>query len=126
GISLLLVPGYALGGRLGAMFEMNLFGALLALGMYVLAHNLGATLYGAVSSWALFAFASPVVVYSSQIYPEIVGGLCSVFAVIAFAKVIQTRRHLFLTLAGSSLALLPWLSIRYWIVLSSLGAGILL
>lgn len=116
GISALLVPGYAAAGRLGAMVELNIVGALLALGLYVLAISIGASQRAAIVAWSLFAFTSPLVVYSSQIYPEVVGGASSVWAVITFARFVRTHRIKFLLLIGFLVGLLPWLSVRYWMV----------
>lgn len=53
GVSLLLVPGYAVAGRIGAMFEMNIVGAFVALGIFVLAMKLKATPGAALAAWAL-------------------------------------------------------------------------
>lgn len=114
GISVLLVPGYAVGGRLGAMIELNLVGALAALGMFVLALQVGATVRGALAAWALFAFTSPLVVFSSQIFPEIAGAACSVWAMIGFTRVVKDDRWSVLVLVGTLLGLLPWFSLRFW------------
>src|SRR6266849_6552733 len=112
GLSVLLIPGYALAGRLGAMVELDIVAALLALGIYELAIGLGASQRGALGSWALFGFTCPLVVYSSQIYPEIIGAAGAVWATIAFARFIQTRQWFLLVLAGSVLAALPRFSCR--------------
>ncbi|MDQ5858518.1 MAG: hypothetical protein M3542_09630, partial [Acidobacteriota bacterium] len=70
GVSVFLLPGYALGDRRGAMIELAVIAAVLALGIYELARGLGASRVAAVRAWGLFAFVSPLLVYSSQIYPE--------------------------------------------------------
>lgn len=114
GISVLLVPGYTLAGRLGAMIELNLVGALAALGILVLALQAGATVRGGLAAWALFAFTSPLVVFSSQIFPEIAGAACSVWAMIGFARIVKTNRWSLLVLVGSLLGLLPGFSMRFW------------
>ena len=116
GLSVLLIPGYALAGRLGAMVELDIVAALLALGIYELAIGLGASQRGALGSWALFGFTCPLVVYSSQIYPEIIGAAGAVWAIIAFARFIQTRQWFLLVLAGCLLAVLPWFSVRFWMI----------
>jgi hypothetical protein len=117
GISVLLVPGYLVAGRIGAMLELNVFAALLALAIYELALQLGATHIGAVTCWATFAFTSPLVVYSSQIYPEVVGGAITAWAAWGFSKFLKSQSYSLLVLVPSILALLPWLSIRYWMIL---------
>jgi hypothetical protein len=125
GLSVLLVPGYALGGRRGAMFELNLIAALLALGIYDLARRLGASRAAAVRGWGLFAFSSPLLIYSSQIYPEIVGGTLLVWTAVEFARARETGSAAPLVGAGILLALLPWFSVRYWFLVMPLGLAIL-
>jgi hypothetical protein len=114
GTSVLLVPGYALAKRLGAMIESNLIGALAALGVFVLALQIGATQRESLIAWALLAFTSPIVVFSSQIFPEIAGAACTVWAMICFTKVVKDGRWRYLILVGFLLGFLPWLSIRFW------------
>ncbi len=122
GVSILLVPGYALGGRIGAMFEMNIVGAFVALGIFVLAVKLKATPEAALAAWALFAFTSPLAMYSSQIYPEMVAAGLVIWAVIAHLRFMESRRWRHLCLAASALALLPWFSVRYWLLLGPMLA----
>jgi hypothetical protein len=126
GMPLLLVPGYALGGRLGVMLELNLITSLMAVGLYEITLELGATTGASVATWALFAFTSPLLVYSSQVFPEIVGATCVVWAVTAFIKFLRIQWYSFLVAAGSLLALLPWLCVRYWMLLGPLTAVIAL
>lgn len=126
GVSILLVPGYALAGRVGAMLELNGFGALLALGIFVLGRQLGANLSSALATWALFAFTSPVVVYTSQIYPEIVGAAVTVWALIAYLRFTDSGRESYLWAAAAAIAFLPWLSIRYWLLVGPVLAVIAL
>ncbi len=117
GLPLLLVPGYAMDNRIGAMVEMNLFAAVLALGIFELALELGATEGGAIACWALLAFVSPVLTFSSQIYPEIPGGALAVWAAVAFARYLSRQSDSALLVAECLLAVMPWLSVRYWVVL---------
>jgi hypothetical protein len=124
GISILLVPGYALAGRLGAMLELNAFGAILVLGIFVLGMKLGAPRRAALASWALFAFTSPIVVYSSQIYPELAGAALTVWAAVAYLVYLNKGRWRHLLFAASALAVLPWFSIRYWVILGPVLAVI--
>lgn len=126
GISILAVPGYALGGRLGAMLELNFFGALLALGIFALGVELKANPRAALAAWALFAFTSPMAMYTSQIYPEIVGAGLITWALVAYIRFTETREWSYLWLAASAIALLPWFSIRYWVIIGPLLAGMLL
>jgi len=114
GLSVALVPGYTLGGRIGAMIETNLIGAIAILGLFTLALQIGASLRAAIAVWGLFAFTYPLVVFSSQLYPEISGAALTVWSVIAFARFQRTKRWPLLIAVGTFLSLLPWLSIRFW------------
>jgi FkbM family methyltransferase len=116
GLPILLVPGYALAGRRGAMLEMNVFSAFLALGIFELALVFEVSTRAALIGWALFAFTSPLIVYSSQIYPEVVGAAGALWSVIAYNKVLTTLRRQYFLWIGFLLSILPWFSVRYWII----------
>jgi hypothetical protein len=120
GLPIVLVPGYALAGRRGAMLEMNMLSALLALGIFELALVFEVSRRAALIGWALFAFTSPLVVYSSQIYPEVVGAAGALWSVIAYNKVLATQRRQYLLWTGFLLSILPWFSVRYWIITGSI------
>jgi hypothetical protein len=122
GVSILLLPGYAVAGRLGAMLELNIVGALFALAMFMLAMNLAAQTQAALACWALFSFTSPVAVYTSQLYPEIVGAALALWAIVAYWKFTRAQRWRYLILASSAIALLPWFSIRYWLIVAPMLA----
>jgi hypothetical protein len=126
GLSIVLLPGYTLAGRLGAMLEMNLFAAVLAFGIYELAICLGGSQRSALNCWLLFGFTCPLVVYSSQIYPEIIGAAGAVWATIVFARYIKSSQNSLLIMIGSILASLPWFSIRFWMVVGPMLSVILL
>jgi hypothetical protein len=121
GLSVILVPGYLPGGRLGAMVEINLFAAAAAAGIFELALELGATTASAITAWALFAFVSPVITFSSQIYPEIPCSALTLWAAVAFARYFKEKSARALLMGGCLLALGPWLSVRYWMVLGPMS-----
>ena len=122
GLSMLLVPGYALGGRLGTMFEMNVIGAFLALGFYLVAVTLGASSKAAVVTAYLFSFTMPFSHYASQLFPELPGGTCTLWAVLCFMWYTQSGRRRLLLYAGVLTGVLPWLCIRYWMLALPFGA----
>jgi hypothetical protein len=124
GISILLAPGYALGGRTGAMLEENVVAAALAVGLFQMALALGSSSGGALLCWALFSFVSPIVVYASQIYPEVTGAALTLWGLIAFAHFLSTRRISALVLTGIMLSPLLWLSVRYVFILGPICAVI--
>lgn len=124
GLSIVLVPGYALAGRLGAMLELSLFAALLAMGIFELAWRLGASTSGAIDCWLLFAFVSPLITFSAQIYPECIAGALAIWAAVEFHSFTKTHKASDLLVAGCLLSLLPWFSIRYWVVLGPMMLAI--
>ncbi len=121
GLSVLLLPGYAAGNRVGAMMEINMAAALLALGIFEMALQFGATDAGGIACWALFGFVSPLITFAAQIYPEIPGSALTLWAVLCFAMYLNVGYRWAIPVAGCLLAVLPWLSIRFWVVLGPLG-----
>jgi hypothetical protein len=69
----LLLPGYAVGGRAGAVITMNLFGAAALLFTFRLALASGASLRAAFLAWLGAAFSLPLVIYAASPFPEISG-----------------------------------------------------
>jgi hypothetical protein len=120
GLPILLVPGYALGGRIGATVELNIIAALLALGIYEAAIEVAASPTGAILAWGFFAFSAPLVIYESQIFPETAGVACALWAVILFSKFIKSGKSALLWWLAFLIALLPWLNMRFWIFVVAL------
>ena len=69
----LLVPGYALGGRLGAVTTMNVFGALALALAFRLVLLGGASRRAAFLTWLGAAFSVPFVTFSASPFPEATG-----------------------------------------------------
>jgi hypothetical protein len=116
GLSVSLIPGYVLAGKTGALLELSIPAALCALGILELSLLLGADLGSALIVWGLFAFSTPILMFASEISPEIVGAVLLLWAVIAFLIfLLRDGRPRFVLQSGVLLALLPWFSIRYWI-----------
>jgi hypothetical protein len=99
---------------------MNILAALLALAIYLIAARFAPSGSAAILTWALFAFASPLVVFSSQIYPEVPAALLSIAAVMSVDKYRSEARRAYLWLTGVIIAALPWLNIRYWFVVGAI------
>jgi hypothetical protein len=96
------------------------------MGMYALSIGIGATTRAALTMWGMFSFTSPVVIFSSQIYPEVVGGAGAVWAAFFFGEFLRVGRRRHLALAGLALSLLPWFSVRYWVIVGPMLAVITL
>ena len=116
GMPLLLVPGYAIGGRLGALLELNLFTACMMLGVFEIALYLTSQIVTSTATWALFALACPVVVYTAQIYPELLGGAFAIGVVVAFVYFERSAGPWLAFAMGMLIAYLPWLCIRFWTI----------
>ncbi len=115
GLSFLLLPAYALKGRQGCVVFMNVLSALLALQLYLLAFSLTRRQRPALFLWFVSGFTSPLLIYSSQIYPEVPSALLVVTAyrVIISQDLKKLSQSLML---GGSLALLPWIQQRMIVV----------
>jgi hypothetical protein len=70
-LPLLLAPGYAVGGLIGALVTIALFGALLARATIRLFEDEGISDVTARALFPLFAFGPPVVFYAARIWPEV-------------------------------------------------------
>ncbi len=71
GFPLLLIPAYFIGKYYGALIFMNLFSALLWLTLFRISFKLSASISAALIIASFACFSSPVMNYSSLIYPEI-------------------------------------------------------
>jgi hypothetical protein len=98
----LLVPGYWLAGRLGAVATLSLAGALALSLTFRLALRAGASLRAAFLAWLGAAFSVPVLSYVVSPWPEMTGALCLPAA--AFFLSGEGRRPRALAMAGLCLA----------------------
>ena len=81
GFPLILIPGYVLGGRLGATLQTNLITALLMLQIFLLSYELFHSLTASFAVWSCMAFTIPFIIYMGQIYPESFAALLAVWGV---------------------------------------------
>ena len=77
---ILLVPGYAVAGRQGAMATMNLFGAAALTLVFRFALATGASLRAAFLAWLGAAFSAPFMIYAASPFPEMSGGFLAIAA----------------------------------------------
>jgi len=80
GLSLMIAPGYAAGGRRGAVAMMNVIAALLVLQIYHYLRDWGFGPRTSLAATALFAVTPPVLTYSGLIYPDLPGALAALTA----------------------------------------------
>jgi len=71
GLPILLLPAYALKGYRGAMLFMNCLAAFLAVQLYLFTFAITQHKRLALLLWVITNFTTPLLLYSSQIYPEI-------------------------------------------------------
>lgn len=111
GVAFLLLPGYALGGRAGAVLVMNVTAALLAAVLYALAFALTRRHRIAIAIWGIASFTTPLLLYASQLYPEIPSALLLGLAyyLIRFQRPFSRTPAI---LFGLCLLLLPWFQQR--------------
>jgi hypothetical protein len=111
GLPAVLAPAVALGGLTGARLVMILIAALLADQLYRLLRDLRLRRRYRVLAWGAALFCLPVVVFTSQIYPELPGALLVVAAL--RVMVVGASRTAALALGSSAAAALVWLHVRY-------------
>jgi hypothetical protein len=124
-LPLLLAPAYGAAGVFGARLLMLALAALAAGRLLVAAlAQPGVTARGAFRAWALFAFAPPLLLYSSQIWVEVPAVLAVTMVIEARARLRATRGRArladWLRLA-LPLALLPLLKLRLLLVAAPLA-----
>jgi hypothetical protein len=111
GFSAFLVPFVALGGLTGARLAMVLVTALLADQLYRLLRDLRLRRRYRILGWIAAVFCLPVLVFSSQIYPELPGALLIVGSL--RIMIVGSSSPAALALGSSAAAALVWLHVRY-------------
>lgn len=121
GLPMLLLPAYALNGYRGAVVLMNILSAALAWQIFLLACSLTTRRWLAWLLWGAASFTSPLLIYSSQIYPEIPSALLLILAYRSIAFPPPCRHETMIAgkptvknavVLGVTLALLPWIQQR--------------
>ncbi|HET6899396.1 MAG TPA: hypothetical protein VFK70_13650 [Vicinamibacteria bacterium] len=117
GLSLLVLPAYAVASYAGASFLMALLGVWLALEVRALLRaSLGEGAEGV--AW-IVALSPPLVHYAGLIFTEIPAALIVAVALRQARAAVSTRIAL---LTGTAVAFLPWLNVRYAILAAALLA----
>lgn len=119
-LPLLLAPGMAMGGWVGAKLTLAaMAGALASLTVWTARRRLDVPLGVAVVVVAACSLSVPLVAYGTQVYPELPAGF-AVMVVLAAAT--GRLRAPALAVALGALVALPWLSVKYAPVVVALGA----
>ena len=111
GLPAVLAPAVRIGGLTGARLMMVLIAALLADQLYRLLRDLRLRWRYRVLAWAAAVFCLPVLVFTSQVYPELPGALLIVVAL--RVMVVGASKPAALALGSSAAAALAWLHVRY-------------
>ncbi len=110
-LPVLLAPGMALGGWVGAKLTLAILSGLLAAAMlWTAVRRFGVDLVPAVLVVGAFALAAPLTSYGTQVYPELPAALLVTLGV-ALATSVLAPRHL--VGLAAVVAAMPWLAVKY-------------
>lgn len=129
GLGLFLAPLAALAPKLGSsaiVFLLRMAAALIAAALFVEIYRLCLAVTED-ERWSLIVcyLASatvPLWFYASELYPEMLAGLCGIVAFKAMALPGQ-RSRLNVLQAGTALGFLPWLGIKYLAIMAGIGVS---
>jgi hypothetical protein len=124
GLPAVLAPGVALGGLTGGRIVMVLIAALMADQLYRLLRDLRLRRRYRMAAWAAAVFCLPVILFSSQIYPELAGALLVVIALRVMVS--GASSPVTLALGASAGAALAWFHVRYVPLAAGIFLGLLL
>lgn len=114
GLSLYLVPGFAVGGLLGAQVQMLLTAAATFALAYVLVVSEGGEEHRAGLTWLAtlgVGLTATAVVYATELYPEVPAALCLILALLLLRRsTLEVRGAIGIALLVTALA---WLGTKY-------------
>jgi hypothetical protein len=123
GLALVAAPIYALAGYAGVVVFLVCCAAGAATGLWVAALRLTGSASAATLAWLGAAVSAPFVFNSITIYPEIPAAACAMAAYLIATRgdgLGGDRRRA--VVCGVVLALLPWLSSKYSLMMAALAA----
>lgn len=112
GLSILILPAYALGGYPAASFFMALLAALLAREIREAARGAGLGEAAAEAAGWTVALSPPLIHYAGLIFTEVPAAL-AVAVALRRGRDLAGARTADVILLGAALAMLPWLNVRY-------------
>lgn len=104
-LSALIAPGWAIGGRAGALLVMAVIAALLSAQLFGFCIEIEGDHAGSRIAWALAAFLAPISTLATVIYPNVVGAL-ALLCCYRWLFTAPVRRPVLAGLAGGVLLLL--------------------
>jgi len=124
GLSVLLIPGFALGGLLGVQVQMLIIAGVTFALTYLLVFRItGAEVVSLVAT-LLVGISATAYIYATEIYPEYPAGLMLVIVLLLIQGIprIGMIRMLVLVMC---LTLIPWLGVKYVPLVGLLGIWVL-
>ena len=117
GMAIILAPAWIIGGWFSLWWPatvvlMCLIGALVALNIFMLAHEVTGKIWIAVAVWLPLAFSNPLMTYSYLIFTELTTGLLLVYAIRRLAMGWGANGVWRLTLIGVCIGFIPWVAWR--------------
>ncbi|MBY0494619.1 MAG: hypothetical protein K2Y23_10420 [Cyanobacteria bacterium] len=127
GVSVIVLPAFAIGGYAAAAITMMLIAALTAALTWRIAYRVSASAAGAWAGVIAVFVTAPYFFHTFTIYPEIIGSLCVMCGVWLLVELndggdVSTRA---LIAIGFALAVLPWLHSRFAVLAALLGIFII-
>lgn len=123
GVSVIVLPAFAIAGYPGAVVTMILIAALTAALTWRLAFRVSGSIAGAWIAVAAIFMTTPYFFHTFTIYPEIIGSLLVMIGVWLLIELDEGRdvSARTLTLIGTALSVLPWLHSRFAVIAAAIG-----
>lgn len=115
GLSFLIVPAFALGGRVAVVIFMGGLAALLGVNILLLAWETTGRIRVAWLVWGTLVFTAPLITYAFLIFPAIPAALCIIYPFRRIRLATQGGRNnsLQALATGACIGFLPWLHSLY-------------
>jgi hypothetical protein len=124
GLPLLLLLPFAVGGVVGAKLFMIALAMLIPRAAWRLTQDAPISPYQRTLAVVAMAFAMPFLPASSQIFPDMVAGICTLNVITWLTLKAESRNRTDLMLAVIAPLLMPWLQIKFSATALILAAGL--
>lgn len=127
GVSVIVLPAFAIAGYLGAVLTMIAISALAAALTWTVAWRVSSNAAAAWTGVIAVFLTAPMLFQSFTIYPDSAGALMVIGAVWLIVRLLDADDpgQPTLLVTGGGLALLPWLHTRFAILAASLGVAVI-
>ncbi len=126
GVSVVVLPAFAIAGYVGAVATMILIAALTAALTWRLAFRISASAGAAWAATAAVFASAPYFFHGFTVYPEVIGSfgvMCGAWLLIELSDTHEVSARSLIAV-GSALALMPWLHSRFAVLAAILGVAI--